>query len=426
MTEAISAIPLTPLAIFSCAFAGLWIAVRTSARNRQSKTRYWFVEAYRVWRTRRRKAAGGGEAHVALAGMPPRSIRTTISAAGRIPTLLFYFPVLLHCLRLALRHGGFTLPSVANPNIVCGGFRGESKMSYLSQIPPHQQHWVAPSLRLVATPARKGASGGRHLEQEIAQAGLRFPLVVKPDIGSQGYGVRLLRSPAALDDYLDHFPSGEGFILQRYIDWEGEAGVHYLRKPGEARGRIFSLGFRCFPHVLGDGRSRLCTLIEADPRTRRMARRHCRAVAAQLQRVPAKGEMVRLSLLGGVRTGGLYYDGSAYVTAALVARFDEIARAMPDFHFGRFDVRFKSVEALGRGEDFQIMEVNGASAEAIHIWDPEHSIAETYRVLFEQFRLLYEIGAQNRDRGYRPIGLGGYLALQWKESRLLRRYPESG
>src|SRR3546814_11492466 len=71
---------------------------------------------------------------------------------------------------------------------------------------------------------------------------------------------------------------------------------------------------------------------------------------------------------------------------------------MPEFYFGRFDVRFRSVEALGRGEDFQILEVNGASAEAIHIWDPEHTVRETYRVLFEQFRLLSEIGAGNRDR----------------------------
>src|SRR3546814_20146204 len=90
---------------------------------------------------------------------------------------------------------------------------------------------------------------------------------------------------------------------------------------------------------------------------------------------------------------------------------------MPEFYFGRFDVRFRSVEALGRGEDFQILEVNGASAEAIHIWDPEQTVRETYRVLFEQFRLLYVIGAGNRDRGHRPISLAGFLALQRSEER---------
>src|SRR3546814_3664395 len=86
--------------------------------------------------------------------MPPRAIRGTISTAGRLPTLLFYLPVLLHCLRLALRHGSFMLPSVANPQILCGGFRGESKMSYLRQIPPALQHWVAPSRLVIAAPGR--------------------------------------------------------------------------------------------------------------------------------------------------------------------------------------------------------------------------------------------------------------------------------
>lgn len=429
MTENPAVFALMPLAVASCTVAGIWWSVRTSARKAHPKTRYWTVLLQRV-RNRMRFARPGMRpraVRVALAGMPPKSIRGTISTAGRCPALLFYFPVLLHCLRLALRHGGLTLPSVANPNILCGGFRGESKMSYLDQIPARLQHWVAPSLRLTVRPAQYRSGGLARLEQAIDRDGPGFPLVAKPDIGSQGFGVRLIRCAQELERYLDGFPKHEDVILQRYLDWEGEAGVHYLRRPSDGKGQIFSLGFRCFPHVVGDGRASLAGLIEEDPRTRRMARRHRRALSpADLRRVPAKGETVRLSLLGSVRTGGLYYDGSGYVTPALAARFDEIARAMPDFHFGRFDIRFRSIEALCRGEDFQIIEVNGASAEAIHIWDPEQSVAETYRVLFEQFRLLYEIGAQNRDRGHRPIGFGDYLALQWKESRLLRRYPESG
>src|SRR3546814_20563829 len=96
---------------------------------------------------------------------------------------------------------------------------------------------------------------------------------------------------------------------------------------------------------------------------------------------------------------------------------------MPEVYFGRFGGRCKAIDALGRGEDFQILEVNGASAEAIHIWDPEQTIGETYRVLFEQFRLLYDIGAGNRDRGHRPISLGGFLDLQWTEWRRWPRYP---
>jgi len=46
------------------------------------------------------------------------------------------------------------------------------------------------------------------------------------------------------------------------------------------------------------------------------------------------------------------------------ARFDEISRAIPDFFFGRYDVRYASPEALRNGESFCIVEINGAGAEA--------------------------------------------------------------
>src|SRR3546814_16252761 len=103
-------------------------------------------------------------------------------------------------------------------------------------------------------------------------------------------------------------------------------------------------------------------------------------------RVPSKGELVRLSLLGSVRTGALYTDGGAYVTPALTARFDEIARAMPEFYFGRLDVRFRSVEALGRREDFHILEVNGSSPEALHTSAREQPVRATSPMLAQHVR----------------------------------------
>src|SRR3546814_13425800 len=93
--------------------------------------------------------------------------------------------------------------------------------------------WVAPSYLTVAAPGLARPDGLAALAQEIARRGLAFPLVVKPDIGSQGYGVRLVRGPAELGAYLEGFPAGEAFILQDYVDWQGEAGVRHVRPPGE-------------------------------------------------------------------------------------------------------------------------------------------------------------------------------------------------
>ena len=68
-----------------------------------------------------------------------------------------------------------------------------------------------------------------------------------------------------------------------------------------------------------------------------------------LDRIPARGEVVRIALIGNQRAGALYRDGRRHITAALEARFDAIARSMTEFHYGRFDLRFETVEGADAG-----------------------------------------------------------------------------
>ena len=259
----------------------------------------------------------------------------------------------------------------------------------------------------------------------MAESGLSYPIIVKPDIGSCGYGVRLARNGDELAAYLEQFPRDQQVMMQQYLPWAGEAGVFYVRRPGEARGRILSLGLRYFPHIVGDGRATVRELIARDVRASRNAKLHCAAFEARLDDVLADGELLRLTTIASLRVGALYRDGGAYITPELTRRFDEIARSMPDFFYGRFDVRFRSVDALALGEGFSIIEVNGAGAEAIHIWDPELTIGDAYRSLFQQLDIMFDIGASNRARGFKPMTARGLLGMQWKESKLLRAYPAS-
>lgn len=367
-----------------------------------------------------------GACAVALDGMPAVALdKPPVAPGEHIPWLFIYLPVVFKWLALAWRYRCLTLPTVANPHIAAGGFRAESKISYLRQIGPDCKGWVARSTLL---PVGDKADLGRlveRAERAMAEAGFDYPLVAKPDVGACGFGVRLIGDGAALADYLAGYPADESVMLQEYLPWAGEAGIYYMRMPDEARGRIFSLGLRYFPYVVGDGRSSLRALIEADPRASRRARLHLAALRGRLDEVPAGGEIVRLALVGSLRVGALYRDGGGYVTEALSARIDEIARSMPEFCCGRFDIRFSSIEALQQGRGFRIIEVNGAGAEAIHIWDPELTLGNAYRVLFEQHEALFAISARNRERGYRPLSLRQVIALQWRESRLLRRYPAS-
>jgi hypothetical protein len=341
-------------------------------------------------------------------------------ALERLPKWLICVPLVLQWLWLSLRYGGATLPSAANPAITAGGLVGETKLEYFGGMGALAR---AATARHCALPsAQQNLPGERAV---MAQAGLAFPLVVKPDLGMCGFGVRLVCDDAALLVYLKDFPPGQQLVLQEYLPQQGEAGIFYARDPDDARGRIIGLALRYFPRVTGDGRATLAQLIAADPRGSRMRGRSDHVGVPDPDRVPARGEVVRLATIGSTRVGGLYRDGAAWITPALTAVVDAIARDMPAFHAGRFDVRFDDLQQLATGQGLKIMEVNGAGSEAIQAWDPAIGLLAAFRIIFAKQRVLFEIGAANRRRGHRPVSLRKLAQLHFMQQRLLEAYPPS-
>ncbi|MBS0248534.1 MAG: ATP-grasp domain-containing protein [Proteobacteria bacterium] len=367
-------------------------------------------------------------------GMPPLShADRKVAAAERIPPFLFYLPLVLNWLLLGFRHRCLTLPTAANPTIFTGGMWGETKSSYFRDVAPDERRWIADFV-IVERQAQAhdlGTDVDKAL-RAVAEAGLAFPLVAKPDVGWHGHGVRCLEDRAALERYMAHFPDGVPLMLQRYVPYAAEAAVLYARMPDEPKGEILSLTFRYFPHVVGDGQSTLRMLIERDPRAQWKSSLHLGRDAShrgvdmrELDRVPERGEVVRIALIGNQRAGALYRDGRRYLTAALEERFNAIATSMREFHYGRFDLRFENVEALMRGENFSIVEINGIGGEAIDCWDPHLSVREVYRRLAAQQRLLFALGERNLARGFEPTEVGEFLISLIRQGQLIRRYPAS-
>jgi membrane protein DedA with SNARE-associated domain len=356
-----------------------------------------------------------------------------LASAEKIPPALFYFPLVLSWIWLGIRHRSLTLPSAANPYIHTGGMWGESKSGYFDQVSGLARASIA--AYAVLKRGEKGASVAQDCDralQLMVSQGLSFPLIAKPDIGWHGHGVRLIANDVQLAAYLAAFPSNASLILQRFVPHAGEAAVLYARLPGEERGRIESLALRYYPHVVGDGRSSLRNLIRADARARWKSQvhlglddTHAGQGREALERIPQCGELVQLALIGNQRAGGLYRDGRCHITSALQDCIDGIARAMPEFHYGRFDLRFESIDALMRGEDFQIVEINGIGGEAIDVWDARLSIPQVYRRLYAQQKLLFEIGGRNRARGFAPMPAAGFLLMLRRQTELIQRYPPS-
>ena len=359
-------------------------------------------------------------------GMPPLDTDgPALSFFEFWPMWAFYPPVMLYAAWLMLRYRGTLLPTVANPSFPGGGFYGESKAEILSLATRHVPEWVAPFIRLQRpdAPAADAAPERDAALAALAEASLSLPVVAKPDLGCRGAGVKLVRTPANLLAYIDGFPRGAAFLLQRLVPHQGEAGIFYCRRPGEQRGRIVSITLKYFPHVTGDGRSTLRELILADPRAGQLSHLYLRRHKTRLEEVPRAGESIRLAFAGSHSRGAIFRNGTHLVTPEMEARFEAIARALPEFHFGRFDVRFADFAQVQRGEGFTILEVNGAGAESTHIWDRRTSLLQAWRDLMRQYRWLFEIGAANRARGFKPMSLAAFMRDYRREKLLTPQYP---
>jgi membrane protein DedA with SNARE-associated domain len=314
------------------------------------------------------------------------------------PAWLFHVPVVLYALWLGLRHRSLTLFTAANPGIETGGFVLESKSEILATFGSDPRIARFRLLPAALPPAQRLAAA----EAFLAQEGLGFPVVLKPDIGLRGRGVEVVRDRAALGDLLQAVDVDT--IVQEYVAGE-EFGVFYARLPGSAAGRILSVNGKVFPVVEGDGRRTLEELILADDRAVCQAPLHLENHRAELAWVLPAGERMALVEVGNHCRGTMFTDCRASATPALLAGLDDLSRLHPGFCFGRYDLRAPSRAALERGEGLRILELNGVASEVAHVYQPGSSLLAAYRDVFEQWRLAFAIGAETVRHGARPTPL---------------------
>jgi pimeloyl-ACP methyl ester carboxylesterase/membrane protein DedA with SNARE-associated domain len=311
------------------------------------------------------------------------------------PPWVFYAPVAAEIARLALRYRSLTVVTAANPAMPTGGFIGESKTKILAAIDTGEGD-VA---RFVPIPAALPAEERLRVARAfLEEFDLSFPVVLKPDVGQRGSGVSILSDERSFEAALEGLRVDS--MLQEFAPGM-ELGVFYVRHPDEPHGRIFSITEKRLPVVVGDGRRTLEELILADSRAVCMAPTYFEINAPRLLDVPEHGEHVNLVELGTHCRGAIFLDGSWARSTGLESAIERISRRYEGFHFGRYDLRVSAPEELASGRGFKVIELNGLTSEATHIYDPRTRLFEAWGVLFEQWRLAFAIGARNRQRGAR-------------------------
>jgi membrane protein DedA with SNARE-associated domain len=334
------------------------------------------------------------------------------------PAWMFYPPVAVYYLWLAIKYRGLTLPSAANPGICSGGLVGESKMATLENLMESSAQFTAEAELL------QGFSPPERLEslREVCRRrGIEYPFILKPDVGQRGAGVKLVHSEEQVRDYLGRTTAP--LIVQRFAPGPHEAGIFYYRFPHESVGYIFAITEKVFPKIIGDGRSTIAELVWKDPRARFLAHIYLDRLHERREEVLAAGEPLKLVEAGNHAQGCIFRDGMHLCNPSLLETIDSISRKLPGFYIGRYDIRYASEEDLRAGRNFKIVELNGAASEATSIYDARNSVFTAYRTLFRQWELVFAIGAANRQTGT-PTTEVSLIWRHWRDyARISSTYP---
>lgn len=310
------------------------------------------------------------------------------------PPWAAYIPLLPYLLYLAWKHRSLTLFTCANPGITSGGFVGECKGRILSMLPNVPAFAVVSSSLPVN--ARFDAANSF-----LAVHNCSYPVVLKPDIGERGRGVTIVRDEGELRSCVR--AASADMIIQKYVGGL-EFGIFYYRHPTEPVGHIFSITEKRFPQVIGNGATTIGDLVLHDERAVCLEPIYLSQLCRQSTDVPSEGEAVSLAEIGSHCRGAIFLNAAHLETPALRSAVDMVAKCFEGFFFGRFDLRTPSLADLQAGR-FEILELNGVTAEATHIYDPSVTLREAYRIMFRQWRIAFEIGGANRQAGFQPMSL---------------------
>ena len=322
------------------------------------------------------------------------------------PLEVFQIPVIFYWLWFGLRARSLTFFSASNPGIELGGMFGESKYGILKKIPAH----LRPKMALVCYP-----SSLQDVLQIMRENKLTFPVISKPDVGERGFKVERIFSEEEMARYLEQV--NNNFIIQELIDLPLECGVFYIRRPGEATGRITSVNLKEMLTVSGDGHSTLRELILKQERARMQWKRLKHRFAGRLEEVVPSGKQVVLNHIGNHCLGTKFLNGEHLINEQLKDIFDKIAVQIEGFYYGRFDLRSATIDDLYAGR-IKILELNGCSSEPAHIYEPGFSLMEAYKILYRHWREMYHISRLNKEKGF------DYIPFR-QAIREFRRYKAS-
>ncbi len=302
------------------------------------------------------------------------------------PMWLYYIPVWIQhfWLSLKLRNVFFFLGT--NPAIK-GFILSDSKYRTLQLVPEKYR----PKTVLIHKEDTISDVLNAMKENKIA-----FPVILKPDIGFRGLGVRKIENATMLETTLATV--GADYIIQEFICCPLELGIFYYRYPDERNGHIPSITIKEFLKVTGNGKDSLAKLVLKNQRAILLKEKIKLRFEKEWDEILENGQILVLECIGNHNKGTKFINGNALLDNALLKVFDELNHQMNGFYFGRFDIKASSIESI-KNRNYKILEVNGVGGEPTHIYDPGSTFFGMLRDLCFVWRVAAKIASINFNFG---------------------------
>ncbi|MFN2456890.1 MAG: hypothetical protein ABR502_01705 [Chitinophagaceae bacterium] len=289
----------------------------------------------------------------------------------------------------SLRARSFYFFTPANPTLTFGGFEGGPKREIYNHLPKEtfpNSIYIDPTWPL------------QQVEKGLAEAGLSYPIAVKPNIGMMGLMFRKIDNKEELSIY--HQTMTAEYILQELVHYPVEVSVFYYRMPAEERGNITGFVKKEALEVVGDGSSTLGTLMQQ--LLNRPGFKYDEWEAKHRSRlgeiIPA-GEIFRLSWVANLSRGARLVSLEEEKDDNLLQVFDRISHASGNLYYGRYDVKCASVNDLKEGKNFSILEFNGTGAEPHHMYGNGNNLFQAFKIIVHHWHILFSIARYHNRQG---------------------------
>ncbi len=320
------------------------------------------------------------------------------------PFKLIYAPLVPFWIGYMIRSGAVWFFTPSNPKLTFGGMEGE---------PKREMYELLPKELYPITFNMLPSHSFDEVVNAIKNAGIPYPLIVKPEIGGQGILFRKIDTEAELKHY--HGKIRFEYIVQEMVHYPVEVSVFHIRYPNKTKGEITGFLHKIPLQVLGNGKSTLYELILQHPKANKRADELRAKHDAKWNTVIPENEKYVLSYAANHNRGAHFIDLKEEIDDTLLAVFDNLSIQIGDFYYGRYDILCNSVEELKQGKNFSILEYNGCGAEPNHFYDTGYTLGGAYKEILKHWNALYEISKYNKEvNGVKPWAfVKGFKFRKW-------------